>query len=166
MLINTTSSCESDDICDPNTPTTPRLIITFYDGNNVLKPVTKLLILGEGMDTGILFNGVSTIEVPLNINENKAKYSFTLNYDEKNPDNPNTYTDTLEFNYTRQTLYVSRACGYKVNYTLNPKGTTPHAVILNNNPETKTGNWISFFQVIDYNVINEYETQIKINYKY
>ena len=28
------SGCEKDDICDANTPTTPRLIISFYDYNN------------------------------------------------------------------------------------------------------------------------------------
>mgnify|MGYP006353373257 FL=1 len=27
----TFSSCEKDDICDANTPTTPRLVIGFYD---------------------------------------------------------------------------------------------------------------------------------------
>ena len=161
MLVNTTSSCESDDICDPNTPTTPRLIITFYDDKEVLKPVSRLFVLGEGMETGLPFNGVNTIQVPLNINENKAKFTFTLN-----DKTANALTDTLEFNYTRETLYVSRACGYKVNYTLNPKGTIPQAVILNNNPETKSGNWITLIKVIDYNVINEYETQINIYYKY
>ena len=63
MLINTTSSCESDDICDPNTPTTPRLIITFYDGIEALKSVNRLYVLGEGMDPkdGLEFNGVNTI---------------------------------------------------------------------------------------------------------
>ena len=166
MLINTTSSCESDDICDPNTPTTPRLIITFYNGEGAIKPVSNLLAVGEGMNTGILFNGVSTIQVPLNINQDSTKYSFTLNYDKNNPSNPNTFTDTLQFNYKRQTLYVSRACGYKINYTLNPKDSLPHAVILNNNPETKEGNWMKVIKVIDYNVINENETQINISYLY
>lgn len=165
MFINTTSSCESDDICDPDTPTTPRLTITFYDLNNVLKPVRNLFVEGEGMDSGFLFNGVSTIKIPLNINEDNAKFSFTLNYDDKNP--ANTFTDILEFNYTRQTIYVSRACGYKINYTLNPIGTTPKAVILNNNPASnKDGNWMKLINVIDYNVINEYETQINIYYQF
>ncbi len=168
MLINTTSSCESDDICDPDTPTTPRLTITFYGGDGVLKPVTNLYVVGQEMnpDSGFLFNGASTIHIPLNINENSAKYIFTLNYDDRNP--ANTFTDTLEFNYSRETLYVSRACGYKVNYTLNPKNDTiPHPVILNNNPDDLlNGNWMRLIKVIDYNVINENETQINISYLY
>ena len=168
MLINTTSSCESDDICDPDTPTTPRLSITFYDDKFALKPVTNLRVQGVGMEDALpLFNGVSTIQVPLNISENSAKYGFTLNYDANNPDNPNTFTDTLEFNYTRQTLYVSRACGYKMNFTLNPNDSIPRPVILNNNPDVLVdGNWMKLIQVIDYNVINENETQINIYYKY
>lgn len=165
ILINTTSSCESDDICDPRTPTTPRLTITFYDGNGVLKNVTNLLMLGEGMETGILYNGVSTIQVPLNVNEDVAKYAFTLNYEDKNP--ANTFTDILEFNYTRKTIYVSRACGYKINYTLNQRnGTLPNAYILNNDPEARVGTWMKVVKVIDYNIINENETQINIYYQY
>ena len=165
LFINTTSSCESDDICDPDTPTTPQLTITFYDGNNnILKPVTNLLVQSKGMSE-LKFNGQSTIQIPLNINENSAKYGFTLNYNDPNP--ANTFTDTLEFNYTRQTLYVSRACGYKVNYTLNPNDTLPNAVVLNDKPGVLIdGNWMKVIKVIDHNIINENETQINIYYLY
>ncbi len=57
------SSCEKDDICDPNTPTTPRLIISFYSviEPSLLKPVSNLFILGDGLTTGILFTNVSTV---------------------------------------------------------------------------------------------------------
>ena len=33
-LLLTLLYCESDDICPETTPTTPRIIITFYDINN------------------------------------------------------------------------------------------------------------------------------------
>lgn len=164
FLINTSTSCESDDICDPNTPTTPRLIINFYDSSNpsFLKPVSKLFIEGENMKTGFLFNGVSTIQVPLDTSVDIAKYTFTLNYNDQNPNK--TFTDTLEFNYTRQTIYVSRACGYKMNFSLNPKNTIPQAVILNNNPLAISGSWIKLIRILNYNVSNENEAQINIYY--
>ena len=66
------SGCEKDDICDANTPTTPRLVIGFYDFLNpsVLKNVTDLKVIGDGMPKGVLFNGAettsaNTISIPL-----------------------------------------------------------------------------------------------------
>ena len=90
------SSCEKDDICDANTPTTPRLVITFYDYDNpsVLKSVTKLKVVGAGMTEGIIFNAATddskyltsgnTISIPLKTNEDTTSYSFTLNYGNAN----------------------------------------------------------------------------------
>ena len=45
------SSCEKDDICDANTPTTPRLVITFYDNAapTTLKTVTNLKVVGAAL---------------------------------------------------------------------------------------------------------------------
>ena len=45
LIAITFSSCEKDDICDANTPTTPRLIIDFYDATNptALKNVINLI---------------------------------------------------------------------------------------------------------------------------
>ena len=56
------SSCEKDDICDANTANTPRLVLTFYDINNpsVVKTVTKLKVIGEGMTEGIIFSPTAT----------------------------------------------------------------------------------------------------------
>ena len=72
------SSCEKDDICDTNTPTTPRIIIDFYDATNptVLKNVVNLKVIGDGLadedDLGT-FNSVSTIKLPLKTTLNSTK---------------------------------------------------------------------------------------------
>jgi len=60
------SSCEPDDICDPNTPTTPRMLIQFFDISNpsLKKNVTNLKVIGEGMSEGIVLN-------PSGVNEGK-----------------------------------------------------------------------------------------------
>ena len=44
------SSCEKDDICDTNTPTTPKIVIEFYDVANptTLKNVTNLGVIAPG----------------------------------------------------------------------------------------------------------------------
>lgn len=46
-----TYSCERDDICAESTPTTPRLIIEFFDfeDQEVLKNVPRLTVYGEGL---------------------------------------------------------------------------------------------------------------------
>src|SRR3990167_10239040 len=86
------SSCEKDDICDANTPTTPRLVLSFYDINNpsTLQNVTKLKVVGEGMEEGIIFNpdatgeaqyltNGNTISIPLKTDANTTTYNFTYN---------------------------------------------------------------------------------------
>jgi hypothetical protein len=83
------SGCEKDDICDANTVTTPRLVLTFYDINNpsVVKNVTQLKVVGEGMSEGIIFNPTaignakyltsgSTISIPLKVREYESCFSF------------------------------------------------------------------------------------------
>ena len=58
LVVFAFSGCEKDDICDANTATTPRLVLSFYDISNstVLKNVTRLKVVGEGMTEGIIFN--------------------------------------------------------------------------------------------------------------
>jgi len=72
LLIFTSSfsSCEKNDICAEETPTTPRLIIEFYDSINtsVLKNVANLKATGNGASTSLEFNGVNTIRLPLKTN--------------------------------------------------------------------------------------------------
>lgn len=158
------SSCEKDDICDANTPTTPRLIIDFYDIENpsTSKNVTNLLLVGKGETTGIKFTGVSKIQVPLKLTEDSTEYSFTLNSGNSNP--LLIHTDLLQFNYSRKTVYVSRACGYKTLFDLNNDSdtTTPNPFVLNNDPNKIIGNWIYLITVAKYAIETENETHIKI----
>ena len=159
------SSCEKDDICDANTPTTPRLIIDFYDIENPseTKNVTNLLLVGTGGDPkGILFKSDSKIQVPLKLTENSTEYTFTLNSGNSNPSL--IYTDILQFNYSQKTVYVSRACGYKTLFDLNndTDSTTPNPFVLNNDPNKIIGNWIYLITVTKYAIETENETHLKI----
>ena len=63
-------------------------------------------------------------------------------------------SDSVIFNYTRKTEYVSRACGYKTLFTLN--STNPITVTPDSN------NWIQSVVVSQPNIENENETHIKI----
>ena len=153
------TGCEKDDICAETTPTTPRLIIDFYDFTNptLTKHVTNLGVIGEGVETVILFNGVSKIQIPLDLTKDISKYQFILNYGNSDPIFINT--DNLQFDYTRNNVFVSRACGYKTLFTLSP--TSPFT---QTDATTPDGLWMKNITVLQSNINNEDETHLSISF--
>lgn len=161
------SSCEKDDICDANTPTTPRLIISFYDITNptVKKSVTRLKVIGEGEDEGIVFNEGGTeitkyltsgdsIAIPLKTFENSSTFTFILNADSPNP--ALTNTDQVKFNYTRENVYVSRACGFKTIFQLLTQ------LPIESTDSGSDSFWMQNIQVNNRNIELENETHVKV----
>jgi hypothetical protein len=168
LLTFSFSSCEKDDICDANTPTTPRLVIDFYDISNpsVLKNVTNLKVIGEGMTEGIIFNpsatgdsqylvNDNTISIPLKTDVNSTTYRFILNSGNANPTLIDI--DEVTFNYTRNDVFVSRACGFKTLFVFDPTNTIVHTSV----PATKL-KWMQYISVEKSNIDNENETHIKV----
>ncbi len=155
LLLITFSSCEKDDICDAATATTPKLIIEFYDILNptVLKNVTNLAVKEFGSTTVLGFASASKIQLPLKTNEDITKYSLILNSTDVTIANE----DFLQFNYTRQNIFVSRACGYKTIFTLDP--ITPY---IKTDMSSPNGYWIRNITVATSNITTENETHIKI----
>lgn len=138
-------SCERDDICAESTPTTPRLLVEFYDATeqNELKSVTRLTVYGEGLadnpidentEGTLIFNTNSrTIELPLFIGADGETTTsrFILEKDTNLRLNDNANNDSnidiIEIEYTTEFKYVSRACGYKsvfnlIDVEVNPDG--------------------------------------------
>ena len=151
------SGCEKDDICDAATSTTPRLIVQFYDISNptVLKSVTNLKIIAPGFTTGIPFSGVSKIEIPLKTTEDSTTFNFIQNGNDTNTTNDNT--DVIQINYSRNTIFVSRACGYKTVFTLNnPNGFT------RTDAASLDGIWIQNVNIITTNIATENEIHVKL----
>jgi Family of unknown function (DUF6452) len=156
--------CEKDDICDATTSTTPRLVIRFYDidKGTVPKSVKDLKVIGKGRTEGIIFNTLTSdakyltsgdaISIPLDTNNDVTEYSFILNFGATTLSN----TDNLKFDYVRKTVFVSRACGFKTTFQLNPNTPT-----LTNNT-ISDGNWIKYISVEKSNIENENETHLKI----
>lgn len=148
--------CEKDDICDSETPTTPSLVVEFYDISNptVLKNVVNLKITAAGFTEPLgVFNSVSKIKLPLKTNTTTTSYSFVLNSSDVDNDNE----DLISINYVGQDIFVSRACGYKTIYSLT--GTNP---ITYSEPTTSDGAWIQDLQIASTTIINENETHVKI----
>jgi hypothetical protein len=148
------SGCEKDDICAGTTITTPRVVIEFYDFNipTNLKSVSNLKVTGVDGNTNLpdslgVFTG-TTILLPLRASQDNTKYSLILN----STSTANANEDFLQFNYTRNNVYVSRACGYKTLFELqgNPSITED------------TSNWIQNLIVTTTKINDESETHIKI----
>ena len=157
LIIFTFFGCEKDDICDATTSTTPRLIVQFYDISNptTLKSVTNLKIIASGFTTGIPFSGISKIEVPLKTTEDSTTFSFIQNGADTNTTNDNT--DIITINYTRNNVFVSRACGYKTVFTLNnPNGFT------RTDAASLDGIWIQNVNIVTYNIATENEIHVKL----
>jgi hypothetical protein len=161
------SSCEKDDICDANTPTTPRLVISFYEFSEPTKPrnVNNLMVIGETKTEGIIFNetvtdttrfvtNASTISIPLKTDALTTTYRFIYNSLSTNPAAINT--DVLKFDYTHQNVYVSRACGFKTTFTLDA------AKPFEQTDPAGDGLWMQQIFVKTLNVEFEDETHIEV----
>jgi len=146
-------NCEKDDICSESTSTTPRLIVQFYniDSPSTEKTVTNLLVTTNDGQTLETFNGVSKIELPLRTLEDQTQYAFTINSGNDAFDN----TDVLTFNYTRDDIFVSRACGYKTVFLLD--STTPIV-----QDDSNDGRWMNNITVLQPDIQNENEVHISV----
>ena len=131
--------CERDDICAEGTPTTPRLLIEFFDAadTETLKSVTRLSVYGEDLVTSglpedtataegvaLIFNSNSNaIELPLLIGDEGIETTtrYILERDTNLRIDGDAATDSnndiLVVKYTPQFVYVSRACGVKSIFT-------------------------------------------------
>ncbi len=150
------SACEKDDICDEFASTTPRLVISFYDINNAStrKNVNSLEVIGEGMIEPLsVFTAVDSIALPLRTTQDFSQYRLRINSNDANFDN----TDVLRFDYQRNDVYVSRACGYKTLFQLDAASPV---TVTDNDPAD--GLWIQNISVIEPDINNENETHINI----
>ena len=130
-----------------------------------MQNVKDLKVVGEGMTDGIVFNTATgdakyltngnTISIPLKTVGTSTSYSFTLNSGNTNPALVNT--DNIKFDYTTQELFVSRACGYRTTFTLNPINPYTHT-----DAAVADKKWIQHISVEKSNIENENETHIKI----
>ncbi|MDF4204255.1 DUF6452 family protein [Maribacter sp. SA7] len=149
------SSCEKDDICVEGD--TPLLVIEFYDilDTASLKEVNTLRVVGVGqtvtVNTVTDRSTVSTISIPLKTEEDAT--SFILISDSASSDD-GTETgnvDTINFTYSRIEDFLSRGCGFVVNYDE-----------LEANVTADSDNWIQDIEITKSLVTNSDSTHVKI----
>lgn len=138
-LISALIACEKDDFCIEN-PVTPSLILRFYDDVNrtTIKPVNPMYVWADGKDSLFVNQSIDSLVIPLNSNTNQTVYNFSKG----------NLIERFVIDYSPENIYVSRSCGFKVNFT--------NAVYTPNNT------WITDISVIETTIENQNEAHVQV----
>ena len=156
MLVAITA-CEKDDLCTSDQQASPRMVVVFKDAGNPnnIKAVTNLRIkeIGKTTFAPLNFNGdkalaaADTIYLPLRNLENITSYDFYTDVDNI------TNIDNIDFRYLTEDVYVSRACGFKVDY---------ENLTFTRTSENPTDFWITRAEVVTNSINDSNEVHIEI----
>lgn len=153
------SSCEKDDICVEGD--TPLLVIGFFDiaDTATAKEVPSLRITAIDNNTVLdndSFNdraaSPDSLSVPLRIDATNTSYAFIMDSaDDAETELETGNSDTLIISYTNREAFVSRACGFVMNYD-------GVSIAL---PES-ANNWIQDIRIVQSTVENSNNIHVKI----
>lgn len=109
--------CEKDDICDVNTPGTPRLFLDFryFDrGREEALTLNDVYVFGIGNpeDQALLPGTSATDQIALPLPEDGTEARFLLRSSDFNG-----LTDTIIVNFTAEPQFISKACGFRTVYS-------------------------------------------------
>lgn len=153
LLLNL--GCQRDDICPEATPTTPQLLISFFDFQepDIPKTPRNLTVKANNVEVPLIEQGnLSEIRIPLRTDADATEYDFILNAS-ANPEEDQGNLDRVTFTYARDEVYINRACSYKIIY-LNLEARLEGS----EDPER----WIRSIVVAEENIENENNTHIFI----
>ncbi|RIV72338.1 DUF6452 family protein [Flagellimonas aequoris] len=158
-LVIYVSSCEKDDICVDGD--TPLLVIGFYDIDDTTasKDVPSLRIKEVILDSTIntitdRSNNLDSIGIPLRSDAMTTSFAFITNSaDDADTGEETGNIDTLTFSYTTREAFLSRACGFVMNFD-NLSVTLP----------ASANNWIQDIKVVQESIENSNNVHVKIYY--
>jgi len=149
------ASCEKDDICVEGD--TPLLVIEFYNISDTaaLKTVPTLRVVGVGQNVTVNTvadrTALSTISIPLKTDADNTSFIMISGSASAEDGSETGNIDTVNFSYERLEDFLSRGCGFVVNYDS-----------LQANVTTDADNWIQDIQITRSQVINSDSTHVKI----
>lgn len=157
IVVSYFSSCEKDDICVDGD--TPNLVIGFFDSadTTLAKVVPSLRIKEIQLDTVIntiadRSSNLDSIGVPLRTNAASTAFAFITNSASDADTGLETGNiDTLTITYAPRETFVSRACGFVMNFD-------ELSVSLPNS----ANNWIQDITVVQESVENSNTIHVKI----
>tara|TARA_B100000900_G_scaffold324100_2_gene283710 strand:- start:797 stop:1258 length:462 start_codon:yes stop_codon:yes gene_type:complete len=137
------SSCEPDDVCSEENPSTPQLVFRLYDSSqpNELKAVDTLRIMSLGDQAPLEFINIDSIVFPLQVNANKINTDLTIS---------NGATDRIEIDYLSNDVYLNRACGFQSTFQI-------HTIEVD-----QPANWINSIEIVTNEVIIDTLAHVKI----
>ena len=158
-LVIYVSSCEKDDICVDGD--TPLLVIGFYDIDDTTasKDVPSLRIKEIILDSTIntitdRSSNLDSIGIPLRSDSTTTSFAFITNSaDDADTGEETGNIDTLTFSYTTREAFLSRACGFVMNFD-NLNVTLP----------ASANNWIQDIKVVQESIENSNNVHVKIYY--
>ena len=105
-------SCEPDDVCNVENPSTPQLVFRLYDANqpSQLKSVDTLRVKDNENESILQLINTDSIAIPFQINSNKMDFDFMIS---------GGISDELLIDYQTQDMYLSRACGFQSTFIIN-----------------------------------------------
>lgn len=138
LVLYTLQSCQYNDICTAEVPSTPKLRIEFHDQERpgLLKAAENFNVRALG-DTAYYFSAPindTTVAIPLRTDKKETAYELIFHQG----DSLQTKRDTLIFTYNTDEVFISRACGFKSIFT---------DFEVNYNPTSK--GWIKNIQIAD-----------------
>lgn len=168
LLLALTTTCERDDICAAETPTTPQLIIRFFDiaEPDQTEQVPDLFVFGlDDDDNPIALQGISiadtdSIALPLKTDDIQTRFVLLRNAEVDDngtaDDSSDDFitgdnADTITVNYVTEEVYVSRACGFKTVFNELLFGS-----------EIDSDNWIINSNVVINEVSNENQAHVQV----
>lgn len=149
------ASCEKDDICVEGD--TPLLVLEFYNINDTsaLKTVPTLRVVGVGQNVTVSTvtdrTALNTISIPLKTDVDVTSFIMISASASAEDGSETGNIDTVNFSYKRLEDFLSRGCGFVVNYDS-----------LQANVSADTNNWIKDIEIIRSQVINSDSTHVKI----
>lgn len=149
------ASCEKDDICVEGD--TPLLVIEFYNiaDTSALKTVPTLRVVGVGQNVTVNTvadrTALSTVSIPLKTNEDQTSFILISGSASAEDGSETGNLDTINFSYQRIEDFLSRGCGFVINYDS-----------LQASLNVDTDNWIKDIEIIKSQITNSDSTHVKI----
>ncbi|MDB4108635.1 DUF6452 family protein [Flavobacteriaceae bacterium] len=158
LLILIICSCEKDDVCSENAPTTPRLVIEFYDitapEKTKIVPGLKAFGIDETNEIVEIINETvlnrTILTVPLDINNTQTQFKLYERYDLKDAV-VNGNPDIITITYNIEKVYISKACGYSNNFEILTFSITEDSSL-----------WMDNSEIILNQITNENDIHVKI----
>ena len=136
-------SCEPDDVCNIENPSTPQLVFRLYDANqpSQLKSVDTLKVKDTENESILQLINTDSIAIPFQINANKMDLDFMISAG---------ISDELLIDYQTQDMYLSRACGFQSTFIINE-------IEIGSNQ-----NWINKIEIVTNEILVDTLAHVKI----